>query len=223
VSDNAADVRASAQARAGRVFVKICGINSEAAAAAALEAGADALGFVFAESPREITPERARELAADVPAGVKRVAVLRHPPRDLWQRVLDVFAPDWLQTDAEDLADIELPKNCAALPVYRDGRAPSAPPRRLLFEGVKSGSGRAADWNEARALAARCELILAGGLDAANVADAIRIVRPWGVDVSSGVESRRGEKDPRKIREFIARVRALDESARRPAQKEKTR
>src|SRR5262249_49928982 len=152
-----------ASARADRLFVKICGINSEAAAAAAIAAGADALGFVFAESPREVTPERARELAADLPPGVKRVAVLRHPPRALWQRVLDVFAPDWLQTDAEDLAEIELRGGCVALPVYRDGRAPPSPPARLLFEGAKSGSGRTADWEQARALASRTQVILAGG------------------------------------------------------------
>ncbi|HUO68402.1 MAG TPA: phosphoribosylanthranilate isomerase, partial [Gammaproteobacteria bacterium] len=208
---------------AGRVFVKICGINSEAAAAAALEAGADALGFVFADSPREVTPERARDLAAAVPASVKRVAVLRHPPRALWQRVLDVFAPDWLQTDAEDLAAIELPPRCAALPVYRNGRSPEAPPMRLLFEGTRSGSGRTANWDEARALASRTQLILAGGLDAANVADAIRRVGPWGVDVSSGVEKRRGEKDPQMIHEFVARVRALDAGAQTCARKENKR
>jgi phosphoribosylanthranilate isomerase len=223
MSGGAAGGDASAHAGTGRVFVKICGINSEAAAAAALEAGADALGFVFAESPREVTPERARELAAGVPASVKRVAVLRHPPRALWQRVLDVLAPDWLQTDAEDLAAIELPRGCVALPVYRDGRAPESPPARLLFEGAKSGSGRTADWEQASMLASRTQLILAGGLDAANVADAIRRVRPWGVDVSSGVEKRRGEKDPQMIHEFVARVRALDAGAETNAPKEKKR
>jgi phosphoribosylanthranilate isomerase len=194
------------------VFVKICGINSAAAAQAAVTAGADALGFVFAPSPREITPERALELCADVPSTVKRVAVLRHPEPELWRRVLDVFAPDWLQTDAEDFAAIDLPARCTALPVYRNADVPEPAPSRLLFEGTVSGSGRTANWDEARSLASRTQVILAGGLEAENVAEAIRHVRPWGVDVSSGVERRRGEKDPRKIEEFVARVRALTES-----------
>src|SRR5262245_25646227 len=194
------------------VFVKICGINSDAAAEAAVSAGADALGFVFASSPREVTPERALEICAAVPRTVKRVAVLRHPTPDRWRRVLEIFAPDWLQTDAEDLAAIDLPARCAALPVYRNAAVPAAAPERLLFEGTVSGSGRRANWDEASTLAQRTQLILAGGLEAGNVAEAIRRVRPWGVDVSSGVESRRGEKDPGKIEEFVARVRALTET-----------
>ena len=127
--------------------------------------------------------------------------------------MLEVFEPDWLQTDAEDLAAMELPDGCRALPVFRNGRTPPAGerPPRLLFEGAVSGSGRTADWDEARALAAASEVILAGGLDAQNVAAAIRAVRPWGVDVSSGVERRRGEKDAGKIKEFVARARALEE------------
>jgi phosphoribosylanthranilate isomerase len=80
----------------------------------------------------------------------------------------------------------------------------------LLFEGRVSGSGATADWDEARTLARGTELILAGGLDADNVAAAVEYVRPFGVDVSSGVESERGKKDPRKVTEFIARVRALE-------------
>ena len=80
-----------------------------------------------------------------------------------------------------------------------------------MFEGTHSGSGRLADLDEAQGLAHVAEVILAGGLTADNVADAVRFVKPWGVDVSSGVERARGEKDPAKIEEFVARVRAIQE------------
>jgi phosphoribosylanthranilate isomerase len=196
------------------VLVKICGLTTEAAVEAAVNAGADALGFVFAPSPREVTPERAAQLCRAVPRGVARVAVLRHPAREHWRRVLDVFAPDWLQTDAGDFAAMVLPAACRALPVYRSGGKPAAAelPPRLLFEGAVSGSGRIADWDEAAELAAMAEVVLAGGLDVNNVAAAIERVRPWGVDVSSGVEQQRGIKDPRKIAEFVARARAHQET-----------
>jgi len=193
------------------MFVKICGLKSPEAVEAAVEAGADALGFVFAESPREVTPEQAKALCANVPPNVMRVAVMKHPHKEQWERVLQVFEPNWLQSDADDFRWIKLPPSCVALPVYRDSNAPadSDLPDRLLFEGTHSGSGRVADWDEAAGLARVAEVILAGGLTAKNVADAVNFVRPWGVDVSSGVERERGEKDPALIREFVARVRAI--------------
>jgi phosphoribosylanthranilate isomerase len=194
------------------MFVKICGITSAEALDAAAAAGADAVGFVFAPSPREISPERAAVLAAALPRGVTRVAVTRHPSADLWRQVCDVFGPDWLQTDAEDLEKLAIPQGVSVLPVFRDGATePRADaPSRLLFEGAASGNGKTANWDEARGLARRAQLILAGGLNSENVEEAIRHVRPWGVDVSSGVERRRGEKDPAMIREFVARVRAME-------------
>jgi phosphoribosylanthranilate isomerase len=194
------------------MFVKICGMNSPEAVEAAVAAGVDALGFVFAESPRQVTPERAKELCASVPASVLRIAVMRHPHKEHWERVIEIFEPNWLQTDADDFRWIKLPKTCTALPVYRDSNAPadSDLPDRLLFEGTHSGSGRVADWDEANGLAHVAEVILAGGLTADNVTDAVRFVRPWGVDVSSGVERAPGEKDPDKIKEFVARVRAIE-------------
>ena len=195
------------------MFVKICGMTTEDAVAAAVTAGADAVGFVFARSPREVSAERALELAAGIPDGVLRVAVMHHPTAEHASHVLEVLAPDWLQTDAEDLAGLDVPDHCTVLPVYRNGRSPAGPafPGRLLYEGARSGAGKTADWNAARALAAETDIVLAGGLDADNVAEAIDAVRPWGVDVSSGVERERGLKDPAKIAEFIARVRVLED------------
>ena len=116
-----------------------------------------------------------------------------------------------MQTDAEDFAAITLPSECGAVPVYREGTgARPESGARILFEGGDSGTGRPADWDEARELARDCKLILAGGLNVDNVAAAIERVRPWGVDVSSGVERARGIKDPERIRDFIARVRAQE-------------
>lgn len=194
------------------MFVKICGMNSPEAVEAAVAAGVDALGFVFAESPRQVTPEQAKALCANVPAHITRIAVMRHPHKEQWERVIEIFEPNWFQTDAEDFKWIKLPQTCTALPVYRDGNTPADTdlPDRLLFEGLQSGSGRIADWDEAYGLARVTEVVLAGGLTIDNVADAVRFVRPWGVDVSSGVERARGEKDPDKIKEFVARVRAID-------------
>lgn len=195
------------------MFVKICGITTPDARDAALEAGADALGFVFAESPRRITPRAAAALARSIPPGTVKVAVLRGVTHAECDALFDAFVPDWLQADADDLARVTLPAACRALPVYREGRAHGlALPPRILFEGARSGSGTAADWHEAKRLAARTELILAGGLDVANVATAIAWVRPFGVDVSSGVESRRGNKDPQRILEFVSRVRELEQT-----------
>jgi phosphoribosylanthranilate isomerase len=194
------------------MFVKICGLNNAEAVEAAVAAGVDAIGFVFAESPRQVTPEQAQALCANVPSHVIRVAVMRHPHKEQWERVVEAFQPTWLQTDADDFKWIKLPKTTLPMPVYRDSNAPadSDLPDRLLFEGTHSGSGRVADWDEARGLARVAEVILAGGLTVDNVEEAIRFVRPWGVDVSSGVERARGEKDPAKIREFVARVRAIE-------------
>lgn len=195
------------------LFVKICGLSNVESIAAAVDAGADAIGFVFADSPRRVSASRAAELARDIPDHVKRVAVTKHPDRAELNEVLRTFEPDYLQSDAADFAAISLPSYCAALPVHREAaglNAPAVTGTRILFEGRVSGSGQTADWNEARALAQTCELLLAGGLNIDNVAAAINHVRPWGVDVSSGVEKERGKKDAGLIREFIACVRAQE-------------
>jgi phosphoribosylanthranilate isomerase len=192
------------------VFIKICGMTSESAVVTAVECGVDAIGFVFAPSPRQLTPQQAAALSAAVPRGLVRVAVTQHPDQKLVDQICRWLDPDWLQTDAEDLAGLEVPTNVRALPVLRGGAtAPLELPPRLLFEGALSGRGAVSDWSGAAELAARAELILAGGLNAGNVCQAIERVRPFGVDVSSGVESAPGVKDARRIAEFVTAVRGM--------------
>jgi phosphoribosylanthranilate isomerase len=195
-----------------KLWIKICGLTSEEGLAAAIEAGADAIGFVFAPSRRQITPQRAAELASGIQ--IPRVAVMQHPLQGLLDEVWDVFRPDVLQTDAEDLRGLIVPDGLQVTPVVRSGRVPHELPRRLLFEGPASGTGTTTDWAEAAGVARRTELILAGGLNADNVADAIRRVRPFGVDVSSGVERSPGVKDPARIHQFVRAAREAAESER---------
>ncbi len=196
------------------VFVKICGCRTREAVEAAVDAGADALGFVFAPSPRRVTPEHARELCDGLPDHVIRVAVMHRPSADEWLEVRQIFRPEWLQTDADDFAPLPVGGDVRPLPVYRDlgslDEDAVAVQPLALFEAGASGMGVRADWERAARLAARTDLILAGGLDPDNVATAIRQVRPWGVDVSSGVERKRGVKDLDRIVAFIDAAKAED-------------
>lgn len=196
------------------LWVKICGLRDAADVACAVEAGADAVGFVFARSVREVTPAQALRACEALPQGMLRVAVMRHPEPAAWQQVWREFRPDWLQTDRQDYAQLSLAPELGQLPVYRDNAVHEASarqlPAQLLFEGGDSGTGRTADWTRAAVLARRCRLVLAGGLNAENVAEAVRTVQPFGVDVSSGVESAPGVKDATRIHAFIAAARAAE-------------
>lgn len=191
-------------------FVKICGMTDARAVAAALEAGADAIGFVFAPSVRQVSPQQAATLAHAARGRALCVAVTQHPSAELVESIFAVFRPDVLQTDAADLARIVVPHDVVAWPVLRGAAAQDDAPQaaRVLFEGPKSGTGQVADWTAARAVAARREVILAGGLSPDNVAEAIDAVRPFGVDVSSGVEESPGRKSVARIEEFVSRARA---------------
>jgi phosphoribosylanthranilate isomerase len=201
------------------LFVKICGLRTPEDVAAAAAAGADAVGFVLAESPRRVTPREARELAEALPPGIQPVAVMRSPQAADWAAVAAEFQPNWLQADAPALAamgllggdDGVLP-SVRPLPVFRDtpdlDEEAVAAAGLVLFEAAESGRGIRPDWQRAARLARRCRLVLAGGLDPDNVAEAIRTVRPFGVDVSSGVERSRGVKDPARIAAFVAAARA---------------
>lgn len=193
------------------VLVKICGLRTRRAVAAAVEAGADAVGFVFAESVRRTDPRTAAELAAELPADLVKVAVMRHPSQKEVDEVMRHLQPEFLQTDAEDFENITLAGPCRPLPVYRAGRPrPERLPGLLLFEGPISGSGEVTDWEQARKLATRTRVVLAGGLQPSNVRHAIRAVRPYGVDVSSGVESAPGVKSAELIRAFVDEVREAE-------------
>ena len=114
------EARRMALTHAMRVFVKICGLTHGDSVRAAIEAGADAVGFVFAAVAAARDAEDAAELSAQVPPGILRVAVMRHPLPEEWEEVADRVRPDWLQTEARDFAALRLPAGVEALPVYRD-------------------------------------------------------------------------------------------------------
>jgi len=196
------------------LWIKICGLRTIEAIDAAVGAGANAVGFVFHDtSPRNLAVEDARALQRAVPAGIERVAVFLHPSQALLDVVLMAIEPDWVQTDASDLAGLQLPAGQSVLPVLRSGAAHPGPlPPRCLFESPSSGSGERADWTAAARVARTSQLVLAGGLDPSNVGEAVRAVRPFGVDVSSGVESSRGVKDAARIREFIRAARGAEQA-----------
>lgn len=219
------------------IWVKICGLTTRDAVQAAIAAGADAVGFVFAPSKRQVSATQAVQLAQDVPQRIPRVAVMLHPTQIELDEVWSVFRPDVLQTDLEDLQTLRLPAGMSVMPVIRQavgmnpglqtGRWPPGASMqrpqpvgrnsfrhdRFLFEGPLSGAGRTADWEAAAELARTTQLVLAGGLNETNVADAIAAVHPFGVDVSSGVEAAPGIKDPVKINEFVRRARAAANGA----------
>ncbi len=191
-------------------FVKICGLRNAADVKAATDAGANAVGFVFAESVRRVSPAQAKEAAAGVAASVRRVAVMHHPSSDECLAVIDEFAPDVVQTDVEDFATLEIPAHIERWPVIREGNESIAAPDIYLYEGKNSGSGETVDWSHAAAVARHGRMLLAGGLAEDNVREAIQTVRPWGVDVSSGVESLPGYKGCELIRRFVSAVRAAE-------------
>jgi phosphoribosylanthranilate isomerase len=188
-------------------WIKICGMTTPAAVAAALSAGVDAVGFVFAESSRRVSPSIAAQLAAPARGRALCTAVMRHPTQQMIDEILTTFRPDLLQTDVEDLRELRLPRQLQVLPVLRAAPDDRELPEWVLFEGALSGSGMACDWKAAREVARKSKLVLAGGLTAATVAAAIADVQPFGVDVSSGVEERPGIKSPAKIAHFVAAVR----------------
>lgn len=211
-----------------RVTIKICGLTESDGVAAAVDAGADAIGFVFAASPREVSPAQAARLLAGIPSHISKVAVFRIPDAKILTEVL-TLPFDVIQAADGWQGASHLPRGVRFLPSLADGEAllprvlaamhrqPMAGPVHVDAPGG-GGLGVLADHCRIAAVAWRYPVILAGGLSADNIAEAIASVRPVGVDVSSGVESSRGVKDCRLITEFITVVReTCDRLARRPA------
>ena len=201
-----------------RVRVKVCGVTRPEDAAAAVLAGADAIGLNFVEeSPRRLTLERARDVAAAVPPFVLRVGVFANAEPEQVGRLAEA-----LDLDAAQLHGEETPAEAARMPIpwYKahrvdEGFAPESiaeygRPIALLDAAgaVRGGTGRTFDWDVARRAAAYAKIILAGGLSPENVAAAIAAASPWAVDVNSGIESAPGVKDPALLARFFAAVGA---------------
>ncbi|MGH8255654.1 MAG: phosphoribosylanthranilate isomerase [Steroidobacteraceae bacterium] len=208
------------------MWIKICGVTTAEAVAAALALEVDAIGCVFAPSVRALRPADAAALTAPARGRCALVAVTLHPAQSLVDEIVQVFSPDVLQTDLADFDALHLPRTLRRLPVLRGGAAlpdtalpdsalpdSDAAAQALLFEGGVSGSGITADWLQAARLARARRLVLAGGLNALNVAGAIAAVRPFGVDVSSGVESAPGRKSAALIERFVLAARAAAREA----------
>jgi phosphoribosylanthranilate isomerase len=200
------------------VFVKICGVTSEEDALLAVAMGADAVGFVFAPSPRQIAPRKAADIVKRLPTEIVTVGVFRDETR---QRVVDTVHHTGLR--AAQLHGRETPGDShwirQRVPLVIKAFAAGDPELdvaddfgadAILVDSATPGSGDVFDWSLAEGAPSNRRVILAGGLTPANVADAIRVVRPWGVDVSSGVESSPGHKDARKMRSFVEAAKTAE-------------
>jgi phosphoribosylanthranilate isomerase len=204
------------------MFIKVCGITRAEDAQHAAGHGATALGFVFwPRSPRSVSAEQAADIIAGLPPGVTPVGVFVDEPIEGVRAIVEKTGIRAVQLHGD-----EPPAYAGALdcPVFRavrvdegDAAAASWPAETtLLVDTVdpvrRGGTGVAVDWNRAAALARERKIVLAGGLTPANVAEAITAVRPFGVDVSSGVEASPGVKDPEKVARFLANARGAFET-----------
>ncbi len=202
------------------VIVKICGLTREKDVEAAVSSGADAIGFVFTTSPRRISAETAVQLSARVPEGVLRVGLFLNQEKSEIDRVIDSVPLDMLQFHGNEsqqecnafglpwLKAVAMVNAASVRQAERDFPAAMG----LLLDshsaGKRGGSGKVFDWTLTIPVAK--PVWLAGGLNAGNVAQAIRTVRPYAVDVSSGVEAAPGIKDAESIRAFINAVRDVE-------------
>lgn len=204
------------------IRVKICGIQDETAALIAAEAGADAIGLIFAESRRQVTLAQAQRIARTLPPFVSRVGVVVNEPMDRLRALIDGVRLDAVQLHGDESPEFCLAVRELGVTVIKAIRVsgPLDPTHLRAFPvsavlldthrvGQRGGTGELFDWRFAAPVAATMPVILSGGLSPENVAAGIAAVRPYGVDVSSGVETDE-HKDPVKIRSFVVAARAAD-------------
>lgn len=198
------------------MFVKVCGLSTPESIREAVEAGADAVGFVLTASPRVVSPAHVAELLANIPEGVAAVGVFRHEPVADAVAIARAASLGWVQLHGERTRDDVKIAHDAGMKVIRAVTMDAAPDAfedwgedLLLVDAAVPGSGESWDYGSMRdkGLDGR-NWLLAGGLDPVNVAEAARAAGAWGVDVSSGVEQARGIKDLAKIRAFVTAAKA---------------
>jgi phosphoribosylanthranilate isomerase len=213
-------------------MIKICGIKSEENALLAAEAGADFIGLVFASSPRQVTPAQAKNIVAALKknkATVKAVGVFVNMPTPTVRKITDTCHLDWAQMSGDEPWEYCLDLSRPVIKVIKVGHdnRPESVSQQLasgaqMLTGKKhiflldandgnkyGGTGLTFDWNLAKPVAEKFPVIIAGGLNPENVGRAIKLIRPWGVDVSTGVETK-GIKDMKKVIKFIEAVRETD-------------
>jgi phosphoribosylanthranilate isomerase len=201
------------------MFVKVCGLSTAESVREAVDAGADAVGFVLTASPRVVSPSQASSLRAAVPAGVSPIGVFRHEPVADAVAIARAAGLDWIQLHGpRSRGDVALVHD-AGMKLIRAVTIGAAPEEfedwgedLLLIDAAVPGSGEAWDYASVAALPALQgrHWLLAGGLDPANVGAASTAAHAWGVDVSSGIEASRGVKDLAKIRAFVHAAKGAD-------------
>jgi phosphoribosylanthranilate isomerase len=218
------------------MWVKICGTTNLEDAQAAVDAGADALGFVFAQSPRRISPHEAKGIIAALPRKVEKVGVFVNQKAKVILETAEKAGLTGVQLHGDETLEFahELRDGAGAAGIkvrlYKAvamkrltaGGLNFALPKKLISAYVfdsgswtkRGGTGKKFDWKQAaplvRFVGGRFDVIIAGGLNPENVAKAIRLFRPWGVDVASGVEREPGKKDHEKIRAFVKAAKSVE-------------
>lgn len=200
------------------MFVKICGITREGDAQAAVACGASAVGFIFwPKSPRYIEPERARAIVRTLPPFVTPVGVFVDEPSDRVNAVADAAGLGAVQLHGDEQPDVLERVNRPVVKALGGAEMDGAarwPDRVLLLVDAddrvrRGGTGARADWAGAAKLAASRRILLAGGITPANVVEAVSTVRPFGIDVSSGVEDAPGIKNAGRIRDLFEALRGV--------------